>query len=88
MHAEIGEYARSVGVEKLFGVGELAGEAVARFGHGGERYPDVDSLVRDLRPMLHADVNLLVKGSRSAAMERVVAALADAPAPRAVEGAR
>jgi UDP-N-acetylmuramoyl-tripeptide--D-alanyl-D-alanine ligase len=88
MHAEIGEYARSVGVEKLFGVGELAGEAVARFGPGGKTYPDVDSLVRDLRPMLHADVNLLVKGSRSAGMERVVAALADAPTPGAVEGTR
>ena len=88
LHAEIGDYARSVGVERLFTVGRLAEAAAASFGAGSETFTDVESMVRRLRSQLKADVNLLVKGSRSAAMERVVTALLEDKTPQAAEGGR
>ncbi len=88
LHAEIGSYARSIGVERLFAVGPLSRETVASFGGGAQGFADVDSLARTLRPLLRADINLLIKGSRSMGMERIVDALA-APVPdRTAEGAR
>jgi len=88
LHAEIGSYARSIGVERLFAVGPLSRETVASFGAGAQGFADVDSLARALRPLLRADINVLVKGSRSMGMERVVAALAADVPDRAAEGAR
>lgn len=88
LHAEIGKYARSIGVERLFAVGPLSGETVASFGAGAEEFSDLESLIGTLRPQLHTDVNLLVKGSRSMGMERIVAALSETFPDRAAEGAR
>lgn len=50
------------------------------FGAGGEHFSDKPALIDALRAQLHAGVNCLVKGSRSAGMEQVVAALIAAPA--------
>ena len=51
----------------------------------GEVRIDVDELTARLKPELHANANILVKGSRFMQMERVVEALRD---PQAVsEGA-
>ena len=88
LHAEIGSYARSIGVERLFTVGPLSRETVAGFGAGARGFGDVDSLAETLRPLLGADINLLIKGSRSMRMERIVAALGTAVPGRAAEGAR
>lgn len=88
LHAEIGKYARSIGVERLFAIGPLSTETAAGFGAGAEEFADLETLIGTVRPLLHSDVNLLVKGSRSMGMERVVAALAEKLPDRAAEGAR
>ena len=77
-HAEVGAYARSGGVERLFGFGPLSVRAVDAFGPGGEWFEDVDALVRRLRAQIGPAVTVLVKGSRVNRLERVVAALAAA----------
>ncbi|MEO7773080.1 MAG: UDP-N-acetylmuramoyl-tripeptide--D-alanyl-D-alanine ligase [Steroidobacteraceae bacterium] len=74
-HAQVGQYAREHGIERLFATGKLATLAVEGFGAGGEWFPDTESLSRALDAQLGPDVCLLVKGSRSARLERVVAAL-------------
>jgi UDP-N-acetylmuramoyl-tripeptide--D-alanyl-D-alanine ligase len=74
-HAEIGQYARERGIERLFATGALATLAVEGFGAGAEWFPDTETLARALDDRLSVDVCLLVKGSRSARLERVVAAL-------------
>jgi UDP-N-acetylmuramoyl-tripeptide--D-alanyl-D-alanine ligase len=74
-HAWVGEQARARGIDRLLAVGELAVRAAEAFGTDGEAYPDQEALVGALRGDLGAGVTLLVKGSRSAHMERVVAAL-------------
>jgi UDP-N-acetylmuramoyl-tripeptide--D-alanyl-D-alanine ligase len=78
-HTEAGNYARERGVTRLFAVGQLTPHAVRAFGAGATSYADHAALVAALRPALHAGVNVLVKGSRSNRLERVVEALLAAP---------
>lgn len=75
MHYAAGQLARELGLDGLFGMGPLAAEAVRGFGAGAYGFNTVDELAGALRDQLDADVVVLVKGSRSARMERVVAAL-------------
>jgi UDP-N-acetylmuramoyl-tripeptide--D-alanyl-D-alanine ligase len=75
-HAHIGEYARQCGVKRLFALGPLSSRAVETFGAGGEWFPDADSLIRRLQPMLSPGITVLIKGSRINRLERVVQALA------------
>jgi UDP-N-acetylmuramoyl-tripeptide--D-alanyl-D-alanine ligase len=81
-HHEIGTLARSCGVERLYSFGKLAALAADSFGAGGERHDDIDELVRSVGGALHAEVRLLVKGSRVNRLERAVAALTGASSAR------
>lgn len=75
LHAGIGRRARAAGIARLDTLGELSREASAAFGVGGGHHESLDALVASLRAALHPGVVCLVKGSRSAGMEQVVAAL-------------
>lgn len=75
-HAEAGRAARAAGVTRLFAVGPLSRHAVEEFGDGATHYDDQESLIAALREALTPGVNLLVKGSRSARMDRVAQAFA------------
>ena len=75
LHAGIGARARERGVERLFAVGPLGVATVEAFGVRGEHFNDKAALIAALQAQLHAGVTCLVKGSRSAGMEQVVAAL-------------
>jgi UDP-N-acetylmuramoyl-tripeptide--D-alanyl-D-alanine ligase len=79
-HEQIGAYARSHGIRRLFATGPLSARAVQAFGAGATWYPDTDSLANAVDAELRPDVCLLVKGSRSNRLERVVARLTGAPA--------
>jgi UDP-N-acetylmuramoyl-tripeptide--D-alanyl-D-alanine ligase len=74
-HREVGEYAREAGIDALFATGKLAREAADGFGTGAAYFDDTENLGGALREMVADDVTLLVKGSRSMRMERVVQAL-------------
>jgi UDP-N-acetylmuramoyl-tripeptide--D-alanyl-D-alanine ligase len=80
LHAGIGARAHERGVDRLFAVGPLSAATVEAFGAGGEHFSAKPALIDALRAQLHAGVTCLVKGSRSAGMEQVVAALAAEPA--------
>jgi UDP-N-acetylmuramoyl-tripeptide--D-alanyl-D-alanine ligase len=74
-HGWAGQAARAAGVVALFAVGNLARLAAESFGEGAHYLTDSQSLVRALLPRLQPDVNVLVKGSRCMAMERIVSEL-------------
>jgi UDP-N-acetylmuramoyl-tripeptide--D-alanyl-D-alanine ligase len=79
LHRQCGAAAREEGIDRLFAAGRYAGEYAQGFGAGSEAFADVEPLVRRLQDSVDASVTLLVKGSRSARMERVVAALTETP---------
>ena len=76
MHAEVGAYALEVGVDALYAVGELSASACAAF--GGNHFQSKELLATAVAQELtraSADnhpITFLVKGSRSAGMEKIV----------------
>ena len=75
-HDEIGGYAKSQGVDRLFAFGEHSALAARNFGAGGEHFSTIAELIAALESALEPDVVVLVKGSRFMRMERVADALA------------
>mgnify|MGYP001619985901 CR=1 FL=1 len=75
LHARAGIEAKALGLNTLFTLGPRSAQAAKSFGIGGKSFASLDELIEALRPQLKAHTTVLVKGSRSARMERVVAAL-------------
>ena len=75
LHRQVGAELHKHGIHRLFAVGELSKTTVAAFGEQGEWFESMDELVDRVSNELTASVNVLVKGSRAARMERVVTAI-------------
>ncbi|HXE41298.1 MAG TPA: Mur ligase family protein, partial [Azonexus sp.] len=80
-HDEIGGYAKSQGIDRLFALGDAAQQAVRNFGDGAKHYCNVEKLIAAVDKELGPDTTVLVKGSRFMKMERVADALAAATTP-------
>jgi UDP-N-acetylmuramoyl-tripeptide--D-alanyl-D-alanine ligase len=74
-HDEIGGYAKSMGIDRLFALGEASQQAVRNFGEGGRHFKTPEALLRALLPELDCGTTVLVKGSRFMQMESIVAGL-------------
>ncbi|WP_428826781.1 UDP-N-acetylmuramoyl-tripeptide--D-alanyl-D-alanine ligase [Azonexus sp. IMCC34842] len=74
-HDEIGGYAKSQGIDRLYALGEAAQQAVRNFGEGAKHYCHIDKLIAAVDKELGPDTTVLVKGSRFMKMERVADAL-------------
>jgi UDP-N-acetylmuramoyl-tripeptide--D-alanyl-D-alanine ligase len=74
-HVDVGAYAREHGVRRLFATGPLSTLAVEAFGSGASWHADTEALAQAVAAALTPQVTLLVKGSRSNRLERVVAHL-------------
>lgn len=77
LHAELGEYARAKKIANVFTVGKLSENTARAFGESAKHFADQSSLVEHLKKIATKDTTLLIKGSRSAAMDLVVRQLCD-----------
>jgi len=74
LHREVGASARASGVDRLFALGDLTRHSVDGFGEGACWYAEIDALLADIKEA-NDTTSVLVKGSRSMRMERIVNAL-------------
>ncbi len=72
LHAEIGLKAKEAGVQALYATGDLSANTVNAFGSNGFHFQNKEELITALQKDLIGNEVVLVKGSRSAAMEEVV----------------
>ncbi len=74
-HRQVGEKARELGIDHIFAVGEKSKLTLSAFGEGARHFDDKESLALALRPLMHDNMTVLIKGSRSNRLETVVEAL-------------
>lgn len=77
LHEQVGAQASDAGIDQLHAVGEFSAFAVRAFDGEAILHDDQAAMIAALVPLLQPGTTLLVKGSRSSAMDRVVAALLD-----------
>jgi UDP-N-acetylmuramoyl-tripeptide--D-alanyl-D-alanine ligase len=85
IHYRVGELANRLGIQRLFAIGELSRVTVGAFGKGARHFDSPEALVEALQDCLHADMTVLVKGSRMMRMERIVAGITK-PSPATENG--
>lgn len=75
LHQTAGEQIKQAGIDYLFTYGELSANTSHAFGEGAYHFSEQEKLVTALKPFLYNTTTILVKGSRSMKMEKVVAGL-------------
>lgn len=80
-HREVGDYARSRGIEHIWTVGNDMQAAAAAAGERARHWPTVDALLDAHATAPQAAASVLVKGSRFMKMERIVQAWAALATP-------
>ena len=73
-HQEIGNYARENKLDQLFALGELSASAVSSFGEGAYHYMTHEALIDALKGNVDDNTVILIKGSLSMNMRKVVQA--------------
>jgi UDP-N-acetylmuramoyl-tripeptide--D-alanyl-D-alanine ligase len=71
-HEEIGHVAQQQGIDVLMTCGKQSAFSSQAFGESARHYGSQEELARDLLSFLDKDTTVLVKGSRSAQMEKIV----------------
>lgn len=72
LHRDVGAYAKARGIDRLMVVGAGSEVYAAGFGDGAEIFQSHDQAVDAVVSGSQGPVTVLVKGSRSSAMDRVV----------------
>jgi UDP-N-acetylmuramoyl-tripeptide--D-alanyl-D-alanine ligase len=75
LHREIGEFARRQGIDRLLAVGPEGNAYQQGFGEGCDVCASHGEAVSRLRAVTDSPLSVLVKGSRSSAMDQVVEGL-------------
>lgn len=71
-HKEVGLAAQQLGINRLLTCGSQSKLSADAFGSGGQHFSSHDEIVDFLSDKLNSETTVLVKGSRSSAMEKIV----------------
>jgi UDP-N-acetylmuramoyl-tripeptide--D-alanyl-D-alanine ligase len=71
-HREVGAYAKLKQIDHLFAFGEESIAMAQGFGDNAQHYLDVEPIAQAIKPLLSHDTLLVVKGSLSTGMDRIV----------------
>ncbi|MEX2352790.1 MAG: UDP-N-acetylmuramoyl-tripeptide--D-alanyl-D-alanine ligase, partial [Gammaproteobacteria bacterium] len=71
-HRQAGEMARTCGIERVYALGDQSRLVAEGFGEGARHFDSPQALLESVKPELARDVTILVKGSRSMAMDGIV----------------
>ena len=74
-HASVGDYANKAGFYSLYSVGILSAFAAKSFGSGAQSFEQQSELIEQLKTIVTNETVIVIKGSRSAHMEKVTQAL-------------
>lgn len=72
IHFQAGERIRSAGIHDLLTYGDMSEAASEAFGNPEHHFKDRNQLIATLKPYLKQGVTILIKGSRSMKMEKIV----------------
>jgi len=72
LHYDIGKQVKYSGIDQLYCLGQYSQYACQAFGEGGHSFTEIEDLLKHLKPFVQKNTSVLVKGSRSMKMERVV----------------
>ncbi len=86
LHQQALQAAKKSGVEQVFAFGKMSCSAAQVFDQQGHCFESHDEMADYIAPRLHRSVNLLVKGSRSAQMEKIVSRLRSEPSNQQAAG--
>lgn len=75
LHQQIGEFAKSAGIKKLFCYGKYSEKTAKAFGKNAWHFNEHAALIDALKNEITSETTVLVKGSRSMKMEKIVEAL-------------
>lgn len=75
LHEDVGRYAADNGINELWCVGEAASPAVIGFGDGARSFDALEDLLEEVDHLMRSVDIALVKGSRSAGMDKLVSHL-------------
>lgn len=81
-HEQVGHYAQHKGIDHVFSLGVLSQHASGVYGPLGAHYNNIDDLLAGIEANCLSEqrnISILVKGSRSSKMEKVVAAIEASP---------
>jgi len=71
-HFEIGQIAKELQIDQLLAIGQFTPQSVKAFGEDALHFATRELLIEYLKKILNKQVNVLIKGSRSARMEEIV----------------
>lgn len=77
LHAAAGKQIAAAGIDRLMTYGTLTQHTAHAFGPKARHFESQAELLHALRPLLKKDLTVLVKGSRSMAMDRIVSELVE-----------
>ncbi len=75
IHHQLGKDIRTAGIDYLFTYGDLSANTSQGFGEGAYHFNEQEKLITAVKPLLLNTTTILIKGSRSMKMEKVLAGL-------------